>query len=90
MGRRHLAQVVRRAPPPVDRLAGVADGDPVAITAGAVTITAPAAVTERVPEGAMFVSSLLQGGAVAQMLTGEGGLPRVSLAKPVIAVSVPA
>jgi predicted molibdopterin-dependent oxidoreductase YjgC len=64
---------------------GIVNGDEVEIAAGSRTIRAKASVTERVPAGAVFVSTLLQGGAVAAMLT-DGALPAVELRKaPVLA-----
>ncbi|HJP40293.1 MAG TPA: 2Fe-2S iron-sulfur cluster-binding protein [Dehalococcoidia bacterium] len=42
------------------------------ISAGAASIEAPVSVTERVPPGAVFVSSLFQGGAVAAMFASPG------------------
>ena len=43
---------------------GISDDDEIEVTDGEVTLRAPATVTDRVPEGAVYVSSLLQGGAV--------------------------
>ena len=57
---------------------GIATGDDVRISAGAAAITAQATVTERVPAGHVYVSSLLQGGAVAAVAAGSGA-PTVEL-----------
>ncbi len=57
---------------------GVRDGDEITIAAGSSSITANATVTDRVREGTVFVSSLLQGGAVAQFFAGDS-LPVVSV-----------
>jgi formate dehydrogenase major subunit len=54
------------------RQLGVATGDPVRVSANGVSIEAPAWVTERVPQGHVYVSSLLQGGAVVGLLGAEG------------------
>ena len=43
---------------------GISDDDEIEVTDGEVTLRAPATVTDRVPEGAVYLSSLLQGGAV--------------------------
>ncbi len=56
---------------------GLKDEDELEITDGTTTIRAPITVTERVREGSIFVSSLLQGGLVSQMLDPDGRLPRV-------------
>jgi formate dehydrogenase major subunit len=61
---------------------GVRDGDELEISDGTVTLRAPATVTERVPTGAVYVSSLLQGGAVAAFFAG-GGIPSVRAGVPV-------
>jgi predicted molibdopterin-dependent oxidoreductase YjgC len=53
------------------------DGDEMEITDGTTTVRAPVTVTERVAEGSIFVSSLLQGGIVSQFLAADGTLPRV-------------
>ncbi len=50
---------------------GIRTGDEVEISAGSVVIRAQASVTERVPAGSVYVSSLLQGGAVARLFSGE-------------------
>jgi len=59
---------------------GIEEGDLVAVSAGSNTISAPASVTERVPRGAVFVSSLLQGGAVNRFFA-NGSLPAVALSR---------
>ncbi|MBI2766338.1 MAG: (2Fe-2S)-binding protein [Chloroflexi bacterium] len=61
---------------------GIGDEDEMEISDGARTIRARASVTERVPEGSVFISSLLQGGAVAAFFTGNG-IPTVRLGVPV-------
>jgi len=60
---------------------GIADGDDIEVSAGESPIRAAATVTDRVPAGSVFVSSLLQGGAVAGMLRADGSLPGVELRK---------
>jgi predicted molibdopterin-dependent oxidoreductase YjgC len=57
---------------------GISSEDVIAISANGVTISAPATVTERVPTGAVYISSLLQGGAVTALLSG-GALTAVAL-----------
>ena len=61
---------------------GVADGDEIELSDGERTLRAPVTVTDRVPEGAAYVSSLLQGGAVAGFFRGET-LPAVRAGVPV-------
>jgi predicted molibdopterin-dependent oxidoreductase YjgC len=61
---------------------GIRDGDEVELTDGTTFIRAPATVTERVPEGSVFVSSLLQGGIVTRFFA-RAGVPSV---RPVVAV----
>jgi anaerobic selenocysteine-containing dehydrogenase len=51
-------------------------GDRVTIGNGSWSLTAPVTVTERLPEGAVFVSSLLQGGAVSALAGGTVRLTR--------------
>ena len=63
---------------------GIHDGDRVEVSAGQVTIGALATVTERVPAGHVYVSSLLQGGAVVDMFAGDV-LPTVRIGVPVLA-----
>jgi predicted molibdopterin-dependent oxidoreductase YjgC len=62
---------------------GIATGDDVTISAGSASITAKATVTDRVPEGAVFVSSLFQGGAAIAM--GAGGASLSKLREAVLA-----
>jgi predicted molibdopterin-dependent oxidoreductase YjgC len=50
---------------------GISDEDPLEVTDGTVTISAPASVTERVPAGSVFISSLLQGGAASGFYRGD-------------------
>ena len=61
---------------------GVADGDEIELSDGECTLRAPVTVTDRVPEGAVYVSSLLQGGAVAGFFR-DGRLPAVRAGVPV-------
>ncbi len=61
------------------RRLGVTTGDPVRVSANGVSIEAPAWVTERVPEGHVFISSLLQGGAVVQLFAADTGVATVQL-----------
>jgi len=58
---------------------GIRSGDQVTISAGATTIAARATVTDRIPEGHVYVSTLLQGGAVSGFF-GNGHVPGVRLA----------
>ncbi len=60
---------------------GISTGDTVEISDGVHAITALATITERVPEGHVFVSSLLQGGAVAQFFA-DAAIPAVKLGAP--------
>jgi predicted molibdopterin-dependent oxidoreductase YjgC len=46
-------------------------GDEIELTAGKHTLRAPVTVTERVAPGSVFVSSLLQGGAIAAFFEGD-------------------
>ncbi|MEX2081083.1 MAG: molybdopterin dinucleotide binding domain-containing protein, partial [Dehalococcoidia bacterium] len=57
---------------------GISTEDEVEVSAGWTTIRARATVTDRVPEGAVYVSSLLQGGAVAALFA-NGGMATVRL-----------
>jgi predicted flap endonuclease-1-like 5' DNA nuclease len=57
---------------------GIHDGDEVTLSAETATITARVTVTERVRPGTVYVSSLLQGGAVARFFA-DGAAPAVSL-----------
>ena len=61
---------------------GISDEDEVELTDGEVTLRAPATVTDRVPEGAVYVSSLLQGGAVVGFFRGAA-VPTVRVGVPV-------
>ena len=61
---------------------GVADGDEIELSDGERTLRAPVTVTDRVPEGAVYVSSLLGGGAVVRFFRGET-LPAVRAGVPV-------
>ena len=63
---------------------GLATGDTVQLSDGDLTLTAKVTVTDRVPEGAVYVSSLLQGGAVAQFFA-KSSTPAVSIAAGVTA-----
>ncbi len=56
----------------------IRDGDEIELSSGSWTLRAPATVTERLPAGAVFVSSLMQGGAVARLFTGAS-LPTVKV-----------
>jgi len=73
----HRYDRIQMSEPDAARL-GIGTGDAVRISAGAVTITAQATVTERVPAGHVYVSSLLQGGAVVAMAT-SSAVPMVEL-----------
>ena len=61
---------------------GIADGDEIELTDGELTLRAPATVTDRVPEGAVYVSSLLQGGAVVGFFR-SAAVPAVRVGAPV-------
>lgn len=61
---------------------GLRNGDEIEISSGAAVIRAQAAITERVPEGCVYVSSLLQGGAIAGFFT-SAAIPTVKLGAPV-------
>lgn len=50
---------------------GIATGDRIRVTVNGASIEAPAWVTERVPAGHVFVSSLLQGGAAVELFNGQ-------------------
>jgi hypothetical protein len=52
----------------------------VIVSSGGATISAKATVTERVPDGHVYISSLLQGGAI-QRFVGDGELATVTLAR---------
>jgi len=59
---------------------GISTGDEVVVSGGGTAIAAKATVTERVPAGHIFASSLLQGGAITALF-GNGHVPAVSLAR---------
>ncbi|HEX6030212.1 MAG TPA: molybdopterin dinucleotide binding domain-containing protein, partial [Tepidiformaceae bacterium] len=61
---------------------GISDYDEIELTDGRTTIRARASVQERVPEGHVFVSSLLQGGAVVNLFA-EAAIPVVRIGVPV-------
>ena len=61
---------------------GIADGDEIELTDGELTLRALATVTDRVPEGAVYVSSLLQGGAVVGFFR-SAAVPAVRVGVPV-------
>ncbi len=63
---------------------GIRDGDQVEVSGAGVAIAALASVTERVPVGHVYISSLLQGGAVVNLFAGAE-LPTVKLGVPVTA-----
>jgi len=52
------------------RALGIATGDPMRVAANGVSIEAPAWVTERVPAGHVYISCMLQGGAVTGLFGG--------------------
>ena len=52
-------------------------GDEIEVTAGEITLRASVTVTDRVAEGCIYISSLLQGGAVIEFFTEE--VPEVSI-----------
>lgn len=59
---------------------GIATGDEITISAGGAAVAAKATVTERVPAGHVYLSSLAQGGAVSRFF-GNGHVPAVTLAR---------
>lgn len=59
---------------------GITTGDEISISAGGAAVAAKATVTERVPAGHIYLSSLAQGGAVARIF-GNGHLPAVSISR---------
>ncbi len=61
---------------------GIASGDEIELADGELTLRAPATVTDRVPEGAVYVSSLLQGGAVVGFFR-SAAVPAVRAGAPV-------
>jgi formate dehydrogenase major subunit len=68
---------------------GVSTGDEVTIAAGGDSISARATVTERVPAGHVFLSSLAQGGKVTQFF-GNGHVPAVTLTRGAGSAATPA
>ncbi len=56
----------------------IRSGDQIDLTDGTISLRAPAWVTERVPDGCVYVSSLLQGGAVVRFFRDEA-IPSVSV-----------
>ena len=63
---------------PLARARGLVTGDRARIRAGETAITAPITVSDRVPDNAVYVSSLLQGGAPAGLFA-SGPVPSVEL-----------
>jgi len=63
---------------------GLHNGDEIEISGEAGTLRAKVTVTERVPAGAVYVSSLLQGGAVVRFFAG-GNIPEVRMGAPILA-----
>jgi predicted molibdopterin-dependent oxidoreductase YjgC len=53
------------------------NGDIVEISAGSTTLRAPLTITDRVPQGCIYISSLFQGGVVAGLFSEE--VPTVSI-----------
>ena len=51
---------------------GIGTGDVIIVGQGELVISAKATVTERVPDGHVYISSLLQGGAVQKFADGDG------------------
>ncbi len=62
---------------------GISDETEVELSDGSHTIRARATVTERVPEGSVFVSSLLQGGAVVAFFS-PSAIPTVRVGVPAL------
>jgi NADH-quinone oxidoreductase subunit G len=56
---------------------GITNGDEIEVSASGTAIRAKATVTSRVPVGHVYISSLLQGGAVVSLFA--GGIPAVRL-----------
>jgi predicted molibdopterin-dependent oxidoreductase YjgC len=56
---------------------GLKDGDELELSTGGASLRAKVTITERVPEGSVYVSSLLQGGVVSQLFDGSGAIPLV-------------
>ncbi|MEO8539416.1 MAG: DUF4332 domain-containing protein [bacterium] len=59
---------------------GISSGDDVTVSAGGASVAAKATVTERIPTGHIYLSSLAQGGAVSKFF-GNGHVPAVTLAR---------
>lgn len=57
---------------------GIVNGEDIVISAGDITLAAKATVTERIPDGHVYVSSLLLGGAVQRFLS-DGALRTVEI-----------
>lgn len=66
----HRYDRVRLSPGELLRL-GVNDGDIVEVTDGRTTLTAPVAADDRVPEGAVYLSCLMAGGAAVAFFVGN-------------------
>ncbi len=79
----HRYDRVRLAPAEMARLA-VREGDIVEVSDGLVTVTAPVAPDERVPEGAVYLSSLMAGGVAAAFFAASP-VPTVRVGAPVTA-----
>lgn len=79
----HRYDRVRLAPADMARLA-VREGDVVEVTDGRLTVTAPVAADERVPEGAVYLSSLMAGGIAAAFFAASP-MPTVRIGAPVTA-----
>ena len=79
----HRYDRVRLAPLDLARL-GVQEGEVVEVSNGRTSFTAPVAADDRVPEGAVYVSSLLAGGIAASFFDGNVA-PAVRVGAPVTA-----
>lgn len=79
----HRYDRVRLSPVEMLRL-GLTEGDVVEVTDGRTTLTAPVAADERVPEGAVYLSCLMAGGAAARFF-GVSAFPAVRVGAPVTA-----
>ena len=64
---------------------GLVTGDRAEVSDGKRTLRAQVTVTDRVPEGAVYISSLLQGGAVAQFFNETSHHPSVTVSTGVTA-----
>ena len=58
---------------------GIADGDPVSVSGGGARLTLPARVTDAGPAGAVFISSVWNGGAVQALLPADPVIPLVDV-----------